>query len=120
MLFGWTGHIFSKTDANPYLVLLYAIIAGFVMMFLIALSITLLMMLEADGTLDFKDSIEKEGKVYLKVPMVGQGRGKVQIIVSGSLRTLDAISEDSAIETGKKVKVIRIENDLLVVEEITD
>jgi len=120
MLFGWTGFLYTRTGVAPVLVFIYAVIAGLAMMFLIALSIFLLMRLESDGTMRFADSIGKTGTVYLKIPMAGQGTGKVQIIVGGSLRTLDAVAYDTEIETDKKVKVIEVKNNLLVVEEIKE
>ncbi len=120
MLFGWTGFLYTRAGVTPVLVFIYAVIAGLIMMFLIALSIFLLMRLESDGTMRFSDSIGKTGSVYLKIPMAGQGTGKVQIIVGGSLRTLDAVAYDTEIETGKKVKVIEVKNNLLVVEEMKE
>ena len=118
MLFGWTGYLYTRSGVAPLLVFIYAFIAGFLMMFLIALSIFLLLRLESDGTIRFTDSIGKIGTVYLKIPMNGQGTGKVQIIVSGSLRTLDAVAYDTEIETGKTVRVVEVKDDLLVVEEV--
>ncbi len=118
MLFGWTGYIYTNAGLNPWLVFLFAIIAGTIMMVLIAVAIHYLYKLESTGTFKFASTINKTGTVYFKIPMSGQGTGQVQIVVGDSLRTLDAMAYDTEIETGKKVKVIEVRKNILVVEEI--
>ena len=118
MLFGWTGYIYTNVGLDPWLVLLLAFIAGVIMMFLIAIAIHFLYKLESTGTIKFSSTIGKTGTVYFKIPHSGQGTGQVQIVVGDSLRTLDAIAYDTEIETGKKVKVVELKGNLLVVEEI--
>ena len=118
MLFGWTGYFYSNDGINPWLVLIMAITAGFIMMFLIAVVIHYLYKLESTGTMNLSSTINKTGTVYFKIPHSGHGKGQVQIVVGDSLRTLDAIAYDTEIETGKEVRVVEVKNNVLVVEEI--
>lgn len=58
------------------------------------------------------------GTVYMRIPEAKEGRGKVQVSVGGSRRTLDAVSSSGAIESFKAVRVTAVRDDgTLVVEE---
>ncbi len=118
VLFGWSGYINTSGGVDPLIVFLTSILAGFLMMLLVAYVVHLLYKLEQTGTVNLSDSIGKEGTVYLKIPKYGQGTGKVQIVLGDSLRTLDALANDSEIETGKKVRIIDVKDKIIVVDEI--
>lgn len=118
ILFGWTGVLLSGGDIHYGLVVLYAIGVGFIAMVSVSYLVFVLNKLSADATMKFEDTIGKEGFVYLHIPGRGNGMGKVQLVVADSLKTLDAISTDTEIQTGKKVKVIELQKNILVVEEI--
>lgn len=120
ILFGWTGFIMSNNGYLAFVTLFFSIIAGIIAMFAVSYLVYMIYKLAQDGTLNFNDSIGVEGKVYLEIPGRGNGTGKVQLIVGGALKTLDAISTDSAIHSGKKVRVVGLEKELLIVEEIIE
>ncbi len=118
MMFGWTGYLLSETDTGSIFTFIAAFISGAIMLFLVSLIYYSIMKLSQDGTLNKKHAIGKIGSVYIPIPNRNEGIGKVQLVVSGSLRTLDAIAKDKSIKTGTEVRVIRIENNMLEVEEI--
>ena len=118
MMFGWTGHLLTIGDVGSFLTFVAAFISGTIMLFLVSMIYYFIMKLSQDGTLNKTDAIGKVGTVYIPIPNRNEGIGKVQMIVGGSLRTLDAIAKDKSIKTGAKVKVIKIENNMLEVEEI--
>lgn len=70
------------------------------------------------GTLIMKNALGVQGSVYLSIPSQGNGSGKVHIIVQGSLRELDAVSQGDSISTGSLVKVTGLVNSTLIVEKI--
>ena len=75
----------------------------------------------ADGTMKIQKAIGVTGEVYLTIPSKRSGIGKVQVKVMGSLRTLEAMTDDEQpIRTGKVIKVSQIisNNILLVTEKI--
>jgi hypothetical protein len=87
------------------------------MMLVMAGMFYLLMKAQHDGTMKIEKAVGHTGEVYLTIQSKRGGTGKVQINVSGALRTLDALTDDDLdIQTGKLVKVSRIvnENILLV------
>jgi len=105
ILFSWTGYISLLNDVNPYVSIIYALIAGIIAMFAVSYLVFLLYKLANDGTMNIDLAVGQEGTVYLHIPGRNNGTGKVQIVVGESLRTLDAISTDSEIKSGKKVIV---------------
>ena len=118
MMFGWTGHLLTEGDVSPIIVFIAAFISGSIMLFLVSLIYYFILKLSQEGTLNKQEAIGKEGTVYIPIPNRNEGMGKVQLVVSGSLRTLDAIAKDKSIKTGAEVRVLSIINNMLEVEEI--
>lgn len=118
MMFGWTGHFLTVGDINSIVVFVVSFIAGTIMLFLVSLIYYFILKLSQEGTLNKQEAIGKEGTVYIPIPNRNEGIGKVQLVVSGSLQTLDAIAKDKSIKTGAEVRVLSIINNMLEVEEI--
>ena len=75
--------------------------------------------LQSDGTLIIENTVGKTGRVYLTIPE--KGTGSINLTVQGTLRTMDAMSENGQkISTGSIVKVVGITaGTILVVSEQT-
>jgi len=69
---------------------------------------------------DNKDCLGTTGKVYLRIPPKGQGRGQVQVSVQGRQRILSAISVGPEIQAFTAVKIITVGDDDSVVVEPKD
>ncbi len=105
-VFGWSGIGFINVGLAPWLVILLSILCGLLMMFLMAALFYFMSQLAESGTLKMKNAIGKLGEVYLIIPANRGGMGKVQLNVQGSMRTLDAITDDlSDIPTSSIIKV---------------
>jgi hypothetical protein len=75
--------------------------------------------MNVDGTLKFSRAVGKVGEVYLPIQSKRGNVGKVQVKVMGSLRTLDAMTDDDHdISTGKVITVSKIVNDNILL--VTD
>jgi hypothetical protein len=110
-IFGWVGIAMIDSGAGVSAAIAVATIAGTLMMFVMAGMFYLLMKAQHDGTMKIEKAIGHTGEVYLTVPSKRGSIGKVQIMVSGALRTLDALTDDdSDIQTGKMVMVSSIVN----------
>ena len=96
---------------------LLAVIAGLLMMVLMASLMYFMGKLTESGTLDLKKSVNKTGTVYLPIPPKRNGMGKVQIMLQG-FQTLDAVTDEEAeIPTGSLVEVTdTLEGEILVVK----
>ncbi|RLD21523.1 MAG: hypothetical protein DRI54_09100 [Bacteroidetes bacterium] len=105
-IFGWTGIASIKNDSSMSTTLIIAFISGLAMMFIMAGIYYLLSSLVDDGTLKVNNAIGRLGEVYMNIPIKGEGFGKIQITVQGSLRTMEAVTNDKEIiKVGSIVKV---------------
>lgn len=118
-VFSWTGIVATTSGIGKIFTVLIALISGFVMMYIVSYIYYFLTKFVEDGTMNKKNAINKEGLVYLTIPKGREGFGKVEVVVQGALRLLDATTDGEEIPTGSKVVVIRIvEEQLLLVEKI--
>ncbi|WP_233379362.1 hypothetical protein [Maribellus sp. CM-23] len=114
-VFGWSGIGFINAGMAPWLVILLAVFCGLLMMLLMGTLFYLMSRLAENGTLKMNNAIGKLGEVYLRIPAQRGGMGKVQISVQGSVRTLDAITDDlDTISTAAIVQVIDVIDDSIL------
>ena len=119
-VFGWSGIGFIQTGMASWLVIVLATLCGIVMMVMMATLFYFMSKLAESGTLKMKNAIGKLGEVYLVIPAKRRGMGKVQLNVQGSMRTLDAITDDEdSIPTSSIINVKDVIDDhiLLVSKE---
>ncbi len=118
-VFGWSGIGFIHAGLASWLVILLAFICGLLMMTLMATLFYLMSKLAESGTLKMTNAIGKLGEVYLVIPANRGGMGKVQLNIQGSLRTIDAITDDSeTIPTSSIIQVLEvIDEQILLVKK---
>ncbi len=118
-VFGWSGIGFINSGLANWLVILLSTICGLIMMLLMGTLFYFMSRLAESGTLKMKNAIGKLGEVYLVIPAKRGGIGKVQLNVQGSMRTLDAITDDKGtIPTSSIIKVVDvIDNHILLVKK---
>lgn len=116
-IFGWTGIACIRSDLGTGMSIFMAIIAGMLMMLLMATLFYLMGKLTESGNTKIETAIGKTGSVYLRIPAAKSGVGKIQINVQG-LKTLDAMTTNAEdIKSGSLVKVVGVESgDVLMVE----
>lgn len=111
-VFGWSGIGFIHAGMASWLVILLSVLCGLLMMTLMATLFYLMSRLAESGTLNMKNAIGKLGEVYLVIPAKRGGLGKVQMNVQGTMRTLDAITDDlEKIPTSSIIQVIDVIDD---------
>lgn len=118
-VFGWSGIGFINAGMAAWLVIILAAICGLLMMLAMAALFYFMSKLAENGTLKMKNAVGKLGEVYLVIPANRGGMGKVQLNVQGSLRTLDALTdENSAIPTNSIIEVLDvIDEQILLVKK---
>ncbi len=115
----WSGISFYSSISNPLILIILSLFVGLFFVFLFFLIIRQLKRLAEDNSFKISDTLNKTAEVYLSIPAEKKGKGKIMISIKGSFHELDAMTENSRIETGSVVKVVRIENqDILIVETI--
>ena len=120
-IFGWSGVTCLDNDLPTSATLIISVLAGAVMMFLTSLLFYWMHKMAESGTLKMKNAVGVICEVYLPIGANREQIGKVQINVQGSLRELEAITdEDEELETGTLVKVTEIISaEILLVKKIS-
>ncbi len=116
-IFGWTGVACLSSGVGVALTVIISLIAGLIMMAIMASLFWFMGRLTDDGTMRMKNAIGKTGTVYLPIPGNRSGTGQIQIKVQG-LQTLDAMTDNTfGFRTGQVVQVIEVLNgDILLVK----
>jgi hypothetical protein len=117
--FSWTGISFYNTISNGSLLIFVSFAVGAFFIYIFFLIITQLQKLAENNSFKITNTLHKTADVYLTIPANKTGKGKIMISVKGSFHELHAMTEQDKIMTGSVVKVVRIENDdVLIVEKV--
>ena len=65
---------------------------------------------------DLNTAVGRTARVYLTVPEKGQGRGQVEVDVSGRRKVLEAVSTGAKLDQFSSVKVVEIRDDNALVD----
>lgn len=117
--FSWTGISFYNTIANPIVLILFAFVIGVLFVALFFVIIKQVLKLGEDNTFKIANTLNKTAEVYLTIPEHKTGKGKIMISVNGAFHELEAMTENDSIPSGATVKVVKIENqNILLVETL--
>jgi len=117
--FSWMGISFYTIIQNKTLLILLSLFIGVSFVYLFFLLIKQLQKLAEDNSFKIENTLLKTAEVYLTVPANKNGKGKIIISVNGSYHELDAMTDYDSLPSGTLVRVIRIENEnILIVEKI--
>ncbi len=120
-IFGWSGIICIDNQLSVTTTILISTVAGLLMMVLTSLLFYWMYKLAESGTLKMKNALGVICEVYLPIGANRTKMGKVQIKVQGSLRELEAITDETEdLKTGTMVKVTEIVSaEILLVEKLS-
>ena len=119
-VFGWAGISSLNAGLSNGVSLLIASVCGLIMMFIMGWLFYLMMKQAESGTLQIKNAVGQIGEVYITVGSERSSIGKIQIKVQGSLRELEALTDDTEdLTQGNVVKVLEvISGELLLIEKL--
>jgi len=115
--FSWTGISFYTTIDNKAVLIALSILVGLLFVYLFFLIIRQVQKLAEDNSFQFINTVGKTAEVYLTIPEKKSGKGKVIVSVKGAVHELDAMTELNTISSGSVVKVVRIENNNILIVE---
>lgn len=120
-IFGWTGIICVDSGASNTTSIIVSSIAGLIMMVLTSLLFFYMNKLAQSGTLKIQNAVGTICEVYLPIGAKRSSIGKVQIKVQGSLRELEAVTdEEEDLKTASIVKVVEVvSSELLLVKKMS-
>jgi len=120
-IFGWTGVTCLENGLSTGVTLTIAVVAGLIMMVATSALFFWIHSLAESGTLKINNAVGQIGEVYLPIGKNRSKIGKISIKVQGSLRELEALTdEDKDLTTSTVVKVVEvISAELLLVKKLT-
>lgn len=118
LMFGLVGlALYRQSKMGLLIALAGGFAAGLGAVWLIGKMFSMITKLQSSGTIGIDSTVGAEGTVYLKIPPEGSGR--VLVRVHNSLREYDAMSSDKKeITSGTPIRVVWVDGNVLVVEEI--
>ena len=117
-IFGWSGIACIDAGLSNSVTVIISVLCGLLMMTAMAALFYYLANLQSSGTLNLKNAIDQIGEVYLTIGANRSKIGKVSINVQGTLRELDALTDETHdLVQSNVVKVKDITaNGILIVE----
>lgn len=117
--FSWTGISFFTTISNPIVLVALSLFVGVLFVYLFFIAMKQIQKLAENNSFDIANALHKTAEVYLTIPENKKGKGKIMISVNGAFHELEAMTENQKIQSGSVVKVVKIENNnILIVETI--
>jgi hypothetical protein len=118
--FGWTGVIRATEGGDPALTAVGATLVGLLFAAVIVYMMRFLHSLKYSGTLDYANAIGEIGKVYLPIPPELGGPGRIEVLVQGRLRVVEALTRhDTRLENRVRVRVVdKLDDTTLLVEPL--
>lgn len=108
-VFGWTGLGSIANGNTNTTTIIISVVAGLIMMVIMTALFYFISRMTDSGTLNMKNAIGKTATVYIPVHAKRANMGKVQVKIQGSLRELDAITDDEdELKTGNVVIVLGV------------
>lgn len=117
--FSWAGIALYQSIASAPLLILVALAVGTLFVFMFFVIIRQIQKLAEDNSFKITNTLHKTAEVYLPIPEMKTGKGKILVSVNGSVHELEAMTEKGRIAAGAVVKIINIEHgNVLLVETI--
>lgn len=119
--FGWSGVACLDAGYSLLTTLAISIVVGSIFLFGVFALMRFLYGLRYSGTLDYRNAVGQVGSVYLPIPGEMSGPGKVEVLVQGRLRVVDAFNKSAdSLPNQSRVKVVDvIDQNTLVVEPLS-
>ena len=116
-IFGWTGAALYHTGMQTVWIVLLAAAAGFLAMFVIGLMFYAVKNLQSSGNINYSNAVGLSASVYIPIPPLRSGKGKVMVTVQERLVEADAVTDEKEkIPTGETVIITEAVGSTLTVK----
>jgi len=106
--FGLSGMAATKGGLGPWAAAGVAVVTGSMAFWLTGLLMAQLYKLRSSGTVQVRNAMGAEARVYLRVPAAKSGEGKVTVAVQGRTVEYRAITAGRELRTGEFCRVVAI------------
>lgn len=117
MICGWGALTALRGGYSPLAAVSLGVLAGLAAAMAVWWMIRSLLKLQSNGTLNLDLAYGKPASVYLQIPSNEQGFGKINVILQGAQRELNAVTEGAEIPTGAEVVITGVRPGGIVVVE---
>ena len=108
-VWGWAGLAITRAGRPWLMGVLLGLVMGAAAMVLIAVVMKMILRLQADGTVSLANAVGSGGEVYLTVPPLRSGEGKVNVVIQDTMTECAAVTDEgAAIPTGTPVTVVGV------------
>ena len=114
--FSWTGISFYELISNKIILTVFAFVIGCLFVYIFFITVQALMKLAEDNSFKIEETLGKTAQVYIPIPQYLSGTGKVTLSVRGSLRELDAMTEEEKIPSNTIVRIVKVQDQVLFVK----
>jgi membrane protein implicated in regulation of membrane protease activity len=119
IIFGLIGLASTQSGFSDLVATATASVCGMLTMVIVASVSTMMLKMQASGTMSAQSAVGAMGTVYEAIPKGGTGQAEIRF--EGRSRIYDAVSADKqAIASGKRVRVVEITASSTVVVEPID
>lgn len=115
--FSWSGISLYQTFENPTLLVLFSLLTGGLFVYFFFLIISKMQKLAEDNSFRMAHTVNQTAEVYIPIPERKSGKGRVLLSIKGSVRELDAMTERDRIAPNTLVRVVKIENERILIVE---
>lgn len=117
----WAGLLTSVLvpEDVSWVAVLIAIVAGLVAMFAVAFIIRAMLRLQCNGAVEPEKLVGKRATVYVSIPPMRSGRGKITLDAQGRFMEVDALTEGAErLAVDEVVEIVSTENECAVVKRV--
>ena len=108
-VWGWAVLAITRAGRPWLMGVLLGLVLGAAAMVLIALTMQMILRLQADGTVSLNNAVGSGGEVYLSVPPLRSGEGKVNVVIQDTMTECAAVTDEEApIPTGTSITVVGV------------
>ncbi|SHL61658.1 NfeD family protein [Flavobacterium xanthum] len=116
--FSWTGISFYNSIQNKTILIIISVLVGLFFVAIFFFVIKQILKLSENNSFKIEYALHKTAQVYLTIPESKSGKGKILISINGTFHELDAMTfSPEKIPSNSSVKVVAIENNILIVEK---
>lgn len=118
----WTGlFMCAVAPGIKWLSVIIAIIVGAIAMAVVVIALKALTKLQCNGAVQVDKLIGQRATVYVSVPPLRSGRGKITITAQGRFMELDAVTDsEERLAVDTVVEIVATENECTVVKKIVN
>ena len=117
----WSGLLTCAlvSEKLQWIAILVAIAAGVAGMSVVALLMRAIIKLQCNGAFEIDKVVGRQATVYVSIPPLRSGRGKITLNAQGRFMELDAVTDsDTKLSVDEVVEIVSTDNECAVVRRI--